>query len=132
TPRGALVVLAHIVLAVALGVLGGVLGVLGFDVVEDRLQHQAATLVQEPTEVVLEVEGRSGGDGCREKTGGERGDLLAEAQARRRSQSENGLQVLQDSSGHAEGQNASLSHGGGLSREGVGTAWPRWIPPSFS
>jgi len=131
-PRGALVVLAHIVLAVALGVLGGILGVLGLDVVKDRLKHQAATPVQEPAEVVLEIEGRSGGDGCREKTGGERGDLFAQAEARRRSQSEDGLQVLEDSSGHAEGQNARLSHGGGLSREGVGTAWPRWLQPSFS
>src|SRR5262245_15783201 len=64
---GTLVVLARIVLAVALRVLGRVVGTLWFDVVEDRLKDKAATLVKETTKVSLEGEGSSGSDGRREK-----------------------------------------------------------------
>jgi hypothetical protein len=51
------VVLARVVLAVALAVLGCVVGVLWLDVVENRLDDQAATLVKETAQFVLEVEG---------------------------------------------------------------------------
>jgi hypothetical protein len=57
---GALVVLARVVLAVAFDVLGCILGVLWLDVVEDRLDDQATTLVKETAKFVLEGEGSSG------------------------------------------------------------------------
>jgi hypothetical protein len=138
-PIGALVVLARVVLAVALRVLGGVVGVLWLDVVEDGLNDQAATLVKELAKGSLEVEGGSGSDGGTEKARGQGGNLLGQVAAGPRRKGEAGLKVLNDNRSHNDGQNARLSHGGRLSRQGAGAAWSRGYatfvvvkPASFS
>jgi hypothetical protein len=49
-----------------------------------------------------------------------------------RRQGKDGLELLKDKRSHGDGQNDRLGHGGGLSREGTGTAWSLGLQPSFS
>ena len=61
--------------------LGSVLGLLRLDVVDDGLNHEAATLGKELLKGGLEVESRTGSDRRREEAGDEGEHLLAEGQA---------------------------------------------------
>jgi len=85
------------------------LGVLRFDLVEDRLKDEAAALVEELPQVFLEVECGCGGDRPTEKAGSQRGDPLAQDKAGLGGAVEDGLKLLDKSAGQAEGENASAA-----------------------
>jgi hypothetical protein len=132
TARGTFLVLAAVILAIALAVFGGVLGHLWLDMVDDRLQNESATRIEEVPKSFLEVQSGSGSGGLSKKTRGELGDLLLEAKAGLRRQSKDGLELLKDNRSRGDGQNDRLGHGGGLSREGTRTVWSQGVHPSFS
>ena len=127
----ALGVSARVVLAVTLRVFGSVLGLLRLDVVDDGLNHEAATLGKELLKGGLEVESRTGSDRRREEAGDEGEHLLAEGQAGVAGLLERGLKLRENSSSHGEAEDARLSHGGCLSRQGNPDRVVRGLAISF-
>ena len=92
-----------------------------------------SAMIREAVKGGLEVESRTGSDRRREEAGDEGEHLLAEGQAGVAGLLERGLKLRENSSSHGEAEDARLSHGGCLSREGTGTAWSRGsLQPSFS
>jgi len=117
-PVATLLVFAGVVLTVLLRVLGSVLRIFRLEVVEHSLNDQAATLVEEASQLLLELEGGGRGEGGGDEGGDEGRDLLAQAEAGLGAERKDGLKFQQERSGDAKGQDDRISHGDGLSHEG--------------
>ncbi len=96
-------VLADVVLAVALAVLGCVLGVLWLQVVVDGLEDQSATFVEQSTEFAFEVAGGSRGERCGVEGGDQGSDLIAESVAGFCREGEDMVQGLEKGGSQSEG-----------------------------
>ena len=97
---------------------GCVLGILWLNLIEDGLQDEAAALIQELSQVFLEMESGKRGDRPTEKPANQGADALAQVKAGLARRVEAEFELLDNSAGQEEGRNRRLCHGGCLSLEG--------------